>query len=275
MRLHLPLFPRCARQPWRVCLGLAALLAVAFSAEVRAESVDTHRIVADIAEQFLAPRTAQNVHALLALDNETSLAAISTWADEIGDQRRATARWHYVYIPLSAVAYDATRDCGGGACVVVKLEQYAAVLRDRTVAPQDRLEALKFVVNLMSDIHQPLHAADNGDRGGSRVAVVFDGRSMTLRQLWDDEILTDGGDPHDIALDLVSSISASDRRAWQSGSAADWANESHALAKGFVYRYLPRSGVLPSSYQSGAELLELDRLKRAGVRLAWILNRAL
>lgn len=275
MRLRLPSAPRSNRRHWRARLALAALFATALSSGARAESVDTHRIVADIAEQFLAPRTAQNVRMLLALDNETSLAAISTWADDIGEERRATARWHYVYIPLSAVAYDATRDCGGGACIVVKLEQYAAVLRDKTVAPQDRLEALKFVVNLMSDIHQPLHAADNGDRGGSRLDVVYDGRSMTLRQLWDDEILTDGGDPRDIALDLVSSISASDRRAWQSGSAADWANESHALAKGFVYRYLPRSHVLPSSYQSGAELLELDRLKRAGVRLAWVLNREL
>jgi hypothetical protein len=260
---------------WRACLALAALVAAVFPGQAHAESADTHRIVAEIAEHFLEPRPAEHMRVLLALDNETSLADVATWADELGEQRRATARWHYVYIPLGAVAYDATRDCSGGTCVVEKLEQYAAVLRDKTAAPRDRLEALKFVVGFASDIHQPLHASDNGDRGGTRVAIVFDGRAMNLRQLWDDEILGDGGSAHDMALDLAGSISKSDRRAWQSGSAADWANESHALAKGFVYRYLPPSRVLPSSYQSGAQLVELDRLKHAGVRLAWILNRAL
>jgi nuclease S1 len=276
MRLFLSnLSARSARLCLRATFVLAALIAWLVPADGRAESVDTHRIVAEIAEQFLAPRTAEHVQALLALDNEASLASIATWADEIGEQRRATARWHYVYIPLSAVAYDPARDCGGGACVVMKLEQYMAVLRDKAAAPHDRLEALKFVVGFICDIHQPLHAADNGDRGGTRLAIIFDGRRMTLRQLWDDEILSDAGDDRTVAIDLASSVSSNDRRAWQSGSAADWANESHALAKGFVYRYLPRNGDLPSSYQSGAELLELDRLKHAGVRLAWILNRSL
>jgi hypothetical protein len=276
MRVNHPVpTPRSNSWHWHFGRMVVALIACVLSGHARAESVDTHRIVAEIAEQFLEPRTLVQVRALLALDSETSLAAVSTWADEIGEQRRATARWHYVSIPLGAIAYDATRDCGGGACVVVKLEQYTAVLRDKTATPRDRLEALKFVVSFASDIHQPLHAADNGDRGGARVAIVFDGRAMNLRQLWDDEILTEGGNPHDMALDLVGSISKSDRRAWQSGSAEDWANESHALAKGFVYRYLPPSRVLPSSYQSGAQLVELDRLKHAGVRLAWILNRSL
>jgi hypothetical protein len=265
---------RPGRQYLRAAFALAALTASLLPCEGRAESVDTHRIVAEIAEQFLAPRTAEHLQALLALDNEASLAAVSTWADEIGEQRRATARWHYVYIPLGAVAYDPARDCGGGACIVMKLEQYTAVLRDKAAAPRDRLEALKFVVGFMCDIHQPLHAADNGDRGGTRLGIIFDGRRMTLRQLWDDEILSDAGVARTVAVDLAGSVSSSDRRAWQSGSAADWANESHALAKGFVYRYLPRNGELPSSYQSGAELLELDRLKHAGVRLAWVLNRS-
>ena len=260
---------------WRACRFAALLIACLVSRESRAESTDTHRIVAEIAAQFLEPHAAAQVSALLALDHETDLVEISTWADELGEQRRATERWHYVYIPLYAIAYDATRDCGGGTCLVMKLEQYAAVLRDKSAAPRDRLEALKFVVGFVSDIHQPLHASDNGDRGGARLAIVFDGRSMNLRQLWDDEILSDAGDARDVAHDLAGSISQRDRRAWQSGSAADWANESHALAKGFVYRYLPPSRVLPTSYESGAQLVEFDRLKHAGVRLAWILNRSL
>jgi hypothetical protein len=49
-----------------------------------------HRIVAEIAEQYLDPETARQVRELLALDNATTLAEVSTWADEIRG-RRATA----------------------------------------------------------------------------------------------------------------------------------------------------------------------------------------
>ena len=74
-----------------------------------------HRIVAEIAEQYLEPETARQVRELLAMDNATTLAEVSTWADDIRGQRRETARWHYVNIPIHPPAgtpagYDAARD---------------------------------------------------------------------------------------------------------------------------------------------------------------------
>lgn len=53
------------------------------------------------AEQFLKPSTAHQVRDLLAIDNETTLAQASTWADEIRPRRPETARWHYVNIPVN------------------------------------------------------------------------------------------------------------------------------------------------------------------------------
>jgi hypothetical protein len=59
-----------------------------------------HRIAAEIAEQYLKAATAYQVRALLALENATTLAQVSTWVDEIRGQWRETARWHYVNIPI-------------------------------------------------------------------------------------------------------------------------------------------------------------------------------
>ncbi len=264
---------RGVRRLFRLALLPLALCALAGSA--RAESEPGHRIVAAIAERFLDPRAAVQLHALLALDNVTSLAAAADIENESGNQSRATARWREVAIPLSAVAYSADRDCGGGACVVAKLDHFIAVLRDKSAPPADRLAALKFVICLASDIHQPLRVADNGDRGGARVVLVDAGRRTNLRQVWDDAAADESDDTREVAFDLAQSISASERRDWQKGSPADWANESHAVAKSFVYRYLPRSGVLTSGYESGAQEVMRDQLRRAGVRLAWILNRSL
>jgi hypothetical protein len=85
-----------------------------------------HRIVAEIAEQYLKAGTAHQVRELLALENATTLAEVSTWADKIRGQRRETARWHYVNIPIhppagTPAAYDAARDCPNGEYVVAKI----------------------------------------------------------------------------------------------------------------------------------------------------------
>jgi hypothetical protein len=259
-----------------VAIVLSSALATStLSSNAQAWSVEGHEIVADIAEQFLEPRAANEIRKLLALDNEATLAGIANWAEQIRPQRRETARWHYVNIPLRAVAYDPSRDCQGGTCVVAKLNQFIAVLRDRSAPPRDRLEALKFVVHLAGEIHHPLRTADNGDRGGSGIILVSNGQRTNLRDFWNDGLLNRIGDPQSTALDLARSVSPAERRSWQTGSAADWANESHAIAKGFVYRYLPASGVLSAGYESAAYPIALDRLKRAGVRLAGILNHSL
>jgi hypothetical protein len=100
---------------------------------------DGHRIVAEIAEQYLEPTAKRQVRDLLALDNATTLAEVSTWADHIRPQRRETARWHYVNIPIrppasTPAAYDVTRDCPTGDCVVAAIDRFAAVLRDKGAA---------------------------------------------------------------------------------------------------------------------------------------------
>jgi len=44
----------------------------------------------------------------------------------------------------------------------------------RKTAPEERLVALKFILHLVGDVHQPLHAADDHDAGGNRKQVAAD-----------------------------------------------------------------------------------------------------
>jgi nuclease S1 len=254
---------------------LLILVYAMLAGRARAEDEAAHRIVADIAEHFLQPRAAARLHALLDRDQIASLAALSQWSEGDDIDAQGRARWHRVGIPLNAIAYSPSRDCRNGACVVEKLAHFVAVLRQRSTPPDERLEALKFVVCLISDIHQPLHVVDNGDRGGARVSLIADGRHTNLRQLWDRATLDEDDDARAVADALADSISSRSRHEWQKGSPADWANESHAVARSFVYRYLPQSRVVTAGYESGMQEVTRDRLRRAGVRLAWILNRAL
>jgi hypothetical protein len=61
---------------------------------------------------------------------------------------------------------------------------------------------------LVADVHQPLHCADNGDRGGNAIQVTFLGRRTNLHAVWDSGILAPAvlGDERAYALGLVIKI---------------------------------------------------------------------
>jgi len=155
---------------------------------------DGHRIIAEIAEQFLEPSTVRQIRDLLAFENVATLADVSTWADENRTQHPETASWHYVNIPISGSAgelgsYDSTRNCPRNDCIVAKIDQFAIVLGDRQAADRQRLEALKYLVHFVGDIHQPLHVSNNNDRGGNNVKVLFLGNMTNLHAVWDRGII--------------------------------------------------------------------------------------
>jgi hypothetical protein len=265
-----------------LALCFAALLSVP-AAPAFAWGSEGHHIAAEIAEQFLEPSTAHQVRELLATDNETTLAQASTWADEITPQRPETARWHYVNIPINPpdgtpATYDPRRDCPTGDCVVAKIGAFEAVLRDRSAAPRQRLEALKWLVHLVADVNQPLHASDNGDRGGNDVHVDFMGRRTNLHAVWDTGILAAAhiSDERAYALELAHSISPAEAAQWRSGTPADWACDSYGVARNLIYGVWPHEpGELPASYEQKAIYVVQVQLEKAGVRLAAVLNEAL
>ncbi|MGO8919847.1 MAG: S1/P1 nuclease [Stellaceae bacterium] len=257
------------------------LLLATASSHAAAWGDEGHRIAAEIAEQYLEPETARQVRDLLAIENATTLAEVSTWADEIRGQRRETARWHYVNIPIHPPArtpagYDAARDCPQGECVVAKIDGLAAVLRDKTAPARERLEALKFVINLVADIHQPLDCADDGDRGGNDIRVTFLGQQTNLHALWDSGMLAVAGigDERAYALRLVKSIPPARLVQWRGGTTADWGNESYGIAR-LIYGGSHEARALQLFYEEDFLPVVNVQLEKAGVRLAAMLNAAL
>ncbi len=132
-------------------------------------------------------------------------------------------------------------------------------------------------MHFVGDVHQPLHASDNDDRGGNEVRVEFVGRRTNLHAVWDTGILAlaVNGDERSYALNLARQIGPADILAWQTGTPEQWANESHDIATKVIYGELPHAGRLPASYERAVLPIVDRQLERAGVRLAWILNDAL
>ena len=286
---------------------LAALLVAATAQcppQARAWGDEGHQIIALIAEALLRPEVRRQVHAMLALDDDPltdhDIADEATWADHLRSAdpdgaRRRTRQWHFVDIELRAPSLDAA--CFGHpklppgtfaslgpaqACLVDKIDQFAAELANPATPPDERLLALKFLLHFIGDIHQPLHTADDDDRGGNDKAVSAPGfRAANLHHFWDAELIRSlGDDPKQIASALLHRISPAIIQRFAAGTPADWARESHQLAVRHAY------GLLPAPTRQGSyRLTDLyiqtaigdcrEQLRKAAIRLAQTLNRTL
>lgn len=232
-----------------------------------------HRTVARLAASQLTPAARAEVRRLLG---SATLAEVSTWADEVREARPETSPWHYVNIPVNDSQYRADVHCRS-SCVVSATEAQLAILRDRRQSRARRAEALKFVVHFIGDLHMPLHAGDRGDRGGNDVVVWYQWRRTNLHALWDSRMIEARGPSED------EMVNALERRVREhrdlapigAGTVASWTLESHDVARDLVYPRLSVWLFITEGYVDEAMPVIEDRLFRAGVRLARVLNEAL
>ena len=265
-----------------VTLAGAAALALALLAPGAAVawSAPGHEVVAAIAEPRLTPAARKMLRELIG-DAPLSAREIAAWADTLRDRKKR--QWHFVNIPFSAGRYEARRDCPEGACSVAALERAAAELSGRG-SPMRRADALRWLVHLVADMHQPLHAGDGWDRGGNdlRVRVGRRRQPSNLHRIWDDDIvkpLLRRETVLSASRALAAEISWADAERWAAElRPVAWAEESNREARA-IYAELgrrPQDGTiaeLPRDYAAAQRRRVESALERAGVRLAALLNR--
>ncbi len=254
-------------------IAAAALL----PAQAFAWGVEGHAVVANIAEAHLTATAKAKVTQLLGTIGMTHLADVASWADQVRSSRPETAPWHFVDIPVSSTAYNAARDCVNNDCVIARIDMFWTQLQTATTTTA-KLEALEFLVHFIGDEHQPLHSADNNDRGGNNVKVTNYPNNANLHRLWDtDFIAADSADATTLSNKLNASITAANIKAWATGTSTDWANEAHGIARTVGYAKLPAgtSITISATYAKAAQAAAELQLQRAGIRLAAVLNAVL
>ena len=276
-----------------------ALVLLAAAPLVFAWGPQGHRTIGAIADRLLTPETHAQLLEILADDRDkfgnpsgrTTLEAVSVWADEVRGTSADRPAWHYDDIPICGPR-DKARYCPNGQCNSEQLKRLTAVLGDSRTPARERAEALKWIVHLLGDLHQPLHAANNADLGGNRVAVALAGVHTrgrdTLHKAWDNDLvqLVLHARDHQRSppeIDPLASEAAHLEREVGQGTPDSWARESNNLARNVAYHYpgfacnsVP-SGivVLDAEYLDDAELVVRERLLLAGARLATLLNSTL
>src|SRR5713226_4688165 len=281
---------------------LCALLALSLARGAFAWGPEAHRMVGDIASRHLDPKASTRVLELLKddrladgqLSGRRTLGEVASWADEIReyDPKRPGRRLHFDDIPLCGTP-DYSRYCRNGQCASAQIDRQLRVLGDSSARLAQRNRALKWVVHLVGDIHQPLHAANRGDRGGNRVQVSFFGErdnppygALNLHAVWDihlvRRLIAERGGERAI---VSATIADSDRNAWEKGPISGWINESHRIARDTVYPLLSVADSCSNKvvdvvaigegyYSKAAPVIEIQ-IRKAGVRLARVLNETL
>ncbi|MEW9797924.1 S1/P1 nuclease [Alteromonas sp. CYL-A6] len=251
-----------------VTLGLSVSLGYSQSAAAWGQT--GHRVTGAIADQYLSPLARA---ALMELLPDSSLAEASTYADEMRSDpsefwQRTANPWHYVTVPEGKHYHEVGAPEKGDA--VSALTRFTATLKDNNATLEEQRLALRFVVHIIGDLHQPLHAGNGTDRGGNDVKVRFFWQDSNLHRVWDTQML----EQRDLSYTewtqwLTQKISADDIRAWNSTDPETWITESTVLrdtlypqdannmAYDYLYNYLPAA---------------TERLQMAGIRMALYLN---
>jgi hypothetical protein len=286
----------------RFGLSLLALLGVALSSPALAWGPVGHRTIADIAMANVKPGTRAKIAALIAHEAELgtadcavkSLEDASTWPDCVRGPNENwrwgyTFPWHFQDEPICG-SFDLKSDCANGECVTVQIERNRRILADPALPAAQRLEALIFLAHFVEDIHQPLHMADHGDKGGNDVTVANippePGSlypTVSLHWFWDkimaERAIASAPTP------LVRAYSPEEKAKLGGGTVADWARESYDMARAVVYPMAfkkdPCAGETPKSVTiteaEAAPALPATRLRlvQAGLRLARMLDESL
>jgi hypothetical protein len=241
-----------------------------------------HRLTALVAEQYLTPEAKAQIALLLGKE---TLADVAPWADDYRKEHPETGKWHYVNIPMAEAKFDRIRDCPVSQadpkspwrdCVTDRILYFEGRLGDDSLSIKERAFALKFLVHLIGDIHQPFHALGDA-RGGNGIAVSFLGSSRcdsyncNLHGVWDDMIIEEQGlNEKKYTERLLQEIKDNQWERLAGGEPTTWANISHHYA---VEAMVPNGALITQEYVKEESKVVDAQLALGGLRLAQVLNQ--
>ena len=265
---------------------------------------EADRVVAQLAYERLTATARGKVDQLLAGGPSISGCQV----DALDDSAAFTACLHGQKAAFTAclhgqkadfmreVVYNASPLCGppppsrcaDGRCATAALARFIAELKDPATPRFEKVRALEATAYLMAELHQPLHAADNGDRSGDRVRVILPGAlkaRASLYSIWDNDLVADAVSTAETGLPYVRALADANADAWARGDIDDWLRETHDIALHVTYGRLPdppacnkipdRPEGLGPAYFAAAVPAVREQLAKAGVRLAAVLNASL
>lgn len=228
-----------------------------------------HDVVANIAQRHLTPATAAAVDSLL---DGKSMVYWANWLDNASHtpDYAYTKTWHYKNVDEGVRYEEAQANPSGDAVTAVK--QQIELLSNPSTPGADPTLALKILIHVTGDMHQPMHMGHATDLGGNRVKVKYFGRDTNLHSVWDGSLVESAHKwSYTEWSDQIDRVSKEQEAAIVDGSIDDWAKQTLALATQ-VYQSTPEGTNLSYDQVGAATPVIEQQLLNGGLRLAHLLN---
>lgn len=250
-------------------------IALSLLAPAQAWDLRGHRTVVAILNDYLGGETRSWVENCLAQHPDPRIQTMegaSTWPDAVRQDRPDSVPWHYIQLPLGPGDGPLPTETNQIVWAIEHFREQAQI----SVDPVQRAEALAYLIHLVGDIHQPLHASnyygpgyESGDQGGGKVPFVTPW-SKDLHQYWDS-----AAQPPEVTVEELKEMAV------RSGGGPDahevnfklWADESHAFSVNVAYPSGQPPTEVTAEYTERARQLCLRRLFLAGLRLSYVLEK--
>ncbi|MFT2092295.1 S1/P1 nuclease [Paraglaciecola sp. 2405UD69-4] len=228
-----------------------------------------HRVTGAIAEHYLTDEAQLAIAKILP--HET-LAEASTWPDEMRSNpsefwKKTAGPYHYVTVPDGKIYADVgAPEQGDGFSA---LQTFAAQLKSNKTSPEQKQLALRFIIHIIGDLHQPFHAGNGTDRGGNDVKLKFFWQDSNLHRVWDSGLIDSQQFSYtEWSAILLAKISEQQAKQWMQLDPNVWIAESAELRA----KLYPESDEISWDYQYQNLPIVKKRLQMGGVRIAAYLN---
>lgn len=232
-----------------------------------------HRVVGEVADHYINAKTRKAIQQILGSE---SIAMTANWADFIKSDTSYNYlnNWHYVNLPanLSKTDVFSFLDNYPEANIYSKINEMIEVLKNKNSKPDQKKLALRMVIHLVGDLHQPMHTARKEDLGGNRVFLTWFGEKTNLHRVWDSDLVDFQGLSFTEYTKAIDHVSKQEVLYLQSASLKDLVFESYGLCNKIYATGIKNDDKL--SYQYNFDWIETvnQQLLKGGVRLAGILN---
>lgn len=232
-----------------------------------------HRVVGQIAEGYLNPKTKLVIKAILG--NET-LAMSANWADFVKSDNKYNylSTWHYVNFPagLGETEVQNLLKTDTATDAYTKIQFLVKELKQKSLAKEKKVMYLRLLVHFIGDIHQPFHAGHAEDKGGNDIKVTWFGKSSNLHSIWDSELVEQQQLSYTEYAKSINFCSSKQRISWQNDPLSKWISESYQIAEKVYANVTPGDKL---GYRHNYEYIEIvnKQLLKGGIRLAGLLNR--
>jgi hypothetical protein len=261
----LPYFSKSQKRMKIFATSFLFLIIASFVPDASAFGPTGHKIVVNIAMQYLSPAAKKNVLRILGNIKPDSAA---TWMDNMREYGSYDYMkpWHFINID-SGKAYKP-----GINNIIWELERvYAQLQHPEMLKTKARKEALMILFHLMGDLHQPLHVGYGSDRGGNETQIQHKGFKTDLHHIWDSDIIWNQHITTEACLKLSKTTAKeiADKQ-FAATQFVAYMKESRALLPK-VYAFT--GGNIDNEYMISNKQVVMLQLLRAGQRLAGVLQQ--